>query len=310
MVRFSPGPTTSPRTPPAPTAWSRWPAAARRPAAAASRCRRRSRSPSRTSRPPPRSAPVPPSRSTARSRPRPHRTPAPRAPRRARPVEAARQPSGFLALVVANHIVLSQLNRNLTASGNVSFTANGASANDTEAKSSAAGAPEKDGSSASTTVNGGSQDLSGGTLVVHDTSKFKSTGSFKVAGGTGTCSYGSKTATEFDTVSACTGTPDDGAAVTQDDNSTDSSGKDVNGKADDNLKVGNDRSKESDNGKDSGDGSTPKAKSGENGGTTVTVAAAVGIAVITAHSLANIADSTTLSTGGSLSLTSSEDVDS
>ncbi len=215
-----------------------------------------------------------------------------------------------LALVVANHIVLSQLNRNLTASGNVSFTANGASANDTEAKSSAAGAPEKDGSSASTTVNGGSQDLSGGTLVVHDTSKFKSTGSFKVAGGTGTCSYGSKTATEFDTVSACTGTPDDGAAVTQDDNSTDSSGKDVNGKADDNLKVGNDRSKESDNGKDSGDGSTPKAKSGENGGTTVTVAAAVGIAVITAHSLANIADSTTLSTGGSLSLTSSEDVDS
>src|SRR4029077_2751149 len=56
-----------------------------------------------------------------------------------------------LALVVANHIVQSQLNRNLTAAGAVSFTANGASANDTEAVASASGAPEKSGSPHQTT---------------------------------------------------------------------------------------------------------------------------------------------------------------
>ena len=81
------------------------------------------------------------------------------------------------------------------------------------------------------------------------------------------------------------------------------------GKADDNLKVGNDTSKDS-SGKDSGSSSTPKAKSGENGGTTVTVAAAVSIAIITARALATLDAGTTLTTTGAVSLTTTEDVDS
>src|SRR5712691_8050403 len=146
-----------------------------------------------------------------------------------------------LGLEVANHIVQSQLNRNLSgAGGAVSFTADGSSANDTEASASSAGAPEK-----------------------------------KDAG----------------------------------DTSTDSSNKDVNGKADDNLKLGNDNSTAA-SGKDSGSTNTPKAKSGENGGTTVTVAAAAAIAIVTVKALATLADGISVTTSGSLSLNSSEDADS
>jgi len=76
-----------------------------------------------------------------------------------------------------------------------------------------------------------------------------------------------------------------GAAVTYSDNSTDSSGKDVNGKADDNLALGNNTSKASDGGKDSGTNNTPKAQSGENGGTSVTVAAAAAILLYRAAGL-------------------------
>ncbi|HEX9505505.1 MAG TPA: hypothetical protein VGA62_05820, partial [Acidimicrobiia bacterium] len=215
-----------------------------------------------------------------------------------------------LSLVIANHIVQSQLHRNLSAGGAVSFTANGASANDTEATASAAGAPDKSGSSASTTVSGAGQNLTGGTLTVADASAFPMSGKFQVAGGTGTCTYSGKSGNQFTGVSVCTGTPADGAAVTANDNSKDSSGKDVNEKADDNLKVGNDDSKATDNGKDSGSGSTPKAKSGEDGGTTVTVAAAVSIAVITAQAWATIDPALTLTTTGAASFSSSEDIDS
>ena len=59
------------------------------------------------------------------------------------------------------------------------------------------------------------------------------------------------------------------------DTATDSSGKDTNAKADDNLKLGNDQSTAA-SGKDSGSSKTPKANTGDSsGGTTVTVAAAV-----------------------------------
>ncbi|HET7465666.1 MAG TPA: hypothetical protein VFL29_03300, partial [Candidatus Dormibacteraeota bacterium] len=216
-----------------------------------------------------------------------------------------------LGLVVANHIVQSQLNRNLTSStpgGPVSFTANGASANDTEANASAAGAKGKSGPSAK--VSGASQDLSAGSLVVDDSSKFASSGTFDVDGGSGTCSYTGNSSNTFTGIKGCSGTPADGAAVTSANDSTDSSGKDVNGKADDNLKLGNDTSKASDNNKDSGTDSTPKAKSGEGGGTSVTVAAAAAIAIITANAEATLAPATTLSTTGATSFSSSEDVDS
>ncbi|HEY4412851.1 MAG TPA: hypothetical protein VGN06_07620, partial [Gaiellaceae bacterium] len=56
-----------------------------------------------------------------------------------------------LALLVSNHSVDSQLKRNLTAAGAVSFTADGSSSNDTEATASSAGSQgKKDGGDTST----------------------------------------------------------------------------------------------------------------------------------------------------------------
>ena len=56
-----------------------------------------------------------------------------------------------LALLSANHSVSSQLERNLTAAGDVSFAADGSSSNDTEATASSAGSQgKKDGGDAST----------------------------------------------------------------------------------------------------------------------------------------------------------------
>ena len=56
-----------------------------------------------------------------------------------------------LGLEAANHLVDSQLERNLLAAGAVSFTADGSSSNDTEATASSAGAPgKKDGGDSST----------------------------------------------------------------------------------------------------------------------------------------------------------------
>src|SRR5262249_12275409 len=93
---------------------------------------------------------------------------------------------------------------------------------------------------------------------------------------------------------------------------TDTSGKDVNKKADDNISTAsaNDKSGKTSSTK------SPDAKSGENGGTKVTVAAAVAIGIITANAVAKIADSIhVVTTGGAagtglLKLSSSEDTDS
>ena len=142
-----------------------------------------------------------------------------------------------LALVVANHAVDSQLERNLSAAGPVSFAADGSSITDTESTASSAGADEKQ---------------SG-------------------------------------------------------DGATDSSGKDVNGKADKNLDTA---SANDSSGKTTGE-KTPAAKSDESGGTTVTVAAAVAIAVVKATSLSKIADGISLnSPTGLASLASTENADS
>ena len=67
---------------------------------------------------------------------------------------------------------------------------------------------------AKTTVNGASQDLSAGTLVVATTTPFLSSGKFTIAGITGTCSYTNTTdRTKFTGITGCTGTPADGAAI-------------------------------------------------------------------------------------------------
>ncbi|MFL6035275.1 MAG: beta strand repeat-containing protein, partial [Gaiellaceae bacterium] len=90
----------------------------------------------------------------------------------------------------------------------------------------------------------------------------------------------------------------------------DSTNNDVNEKADKNLQVGNNASTSS-GGKSSGSSSTPESKSGENGGTKVTVAAAVGIALVTANALAGLADGKDVTThGGSVKFHTSEDADS
>ena len=139
-----------------------------------------------------------------------------------------------LALTVANHLVDSQLKRNLAAAGAVSFTADGASATDSEATASAKGAKDK---------------------------------------------------------------------------SSDTSGKDVNGKADSNLSDANTTSQNA-SGKDSGTTNTPKASSGEGGGSSVEVAAAAAINLITATSIAALTDGLTFSTTtGALSLASSANTD-
>src|SRR5262249_18255065 len=97
------------------------------------------------------------------------------------------------------------------------------------------------------------------------------------------------------------------------DSDSDTSGKDVNKKSDDNLtaaSTGNDKSGKTSSTK------TPDAKSGENGGTKVTVAAAVAIGIVTATAVAKIADAIhVVTTGGAagtglLKLSSSEDTDS
>ncbi|HTZ05978.1 MAG TPA: carbohydrate-binding protein, partial [Gaiellaceae bacterium] len=139
-----------------------------------------------------------------------------------------------LALTVANHLVDSQLKRDLAAAGAVSFTADGSSMTDSEATASAAGAKDKD---------------------------------------------------------------------------SDTSTKDVNGKADSNLAVGNDASNK-ESGKDSGTSSTPKASSGEGGGSSVEVAAAAAITKVTSKSIAALTDGLTFSTTGALSLSSSANTDS
>src|SRR5581483_11769237 len=142
-----------------------------------------------------------------------------------------------LALLVANHDVESTLERDLTAGGVVSFTADGSSANDTEATASSTGADEKKSSN-----------------------------------------------------------PGD----------TDASNKDVNGKADANLDV----AKSKDSSGKTASTSTPPAKSGESGGTKVTVAAAVSIGIVVTKAIARIADTITVTTTGALSLASSANTDS
>ena len=155
-----------------------------------------------------------------------------------------------LSLAIINDLVDSQLERNLTAGGAVSFTANGVSSNDTEATASSAGAP------------------------------------------------GKKNSTQGS---------DDGATNPKDGTSEGT----VNQKADKNLSLANDKSTSS-GGKDSGTSSTPAAKSGEGGGTSVTVAAAAAIAMITAHAISGIPDGLlTLSTPtGAASFNTTEDADS
>ena len=82
----------------------------------------------------------------------------------------------------------------------------------------------------STTVSGGSQDLSAGNLVVASVAGFdNSAGTFTVVGGTGTCAYtGRDTGTNKLTgITGCTGIPLDAAVVTSAINET-GSGKGVN----------------------------------------------------------------------------------
>ncbi len=66
------------------------------------------------------------------------------------------------------------------------------------------------------TVFGAGQSLAGGTLIVSSVDGFENSGTFTVAGGTGTCSYLAKNATtkRFTGITGCSGTPDAGAAVT------------------------------------------------------------------------------------------------
>ncbi|MGH2998744.1 MAG: beta strand repeat-containing protein, partial [Gaiellaceae bacterium] len=149
-----------------------------------------------------------------------------------------------LALLSGDHEVYSQLLRNLTAGGDVSFAADGSSSNDTEATASAVGAPGKSDTSTSCGASGDGKD---------------------------TC---------------------------------DSSGKDVNKKADDNLSTAS----ASDKSGKTASKKTPDASSGENGGTKVTVAAAASIALVTAVAEASLEKDVT--TTGSVSLASSEDTDS
>ncbi|HEY3921306.1 MAG TPA: carbohydrate-binding protein, partial [Gaiellaceae bacterium] len=156
-----------------------------------------------------------------------------------------------LGLGLINDLVDSQLERNLTAGGAVSFTANGVSANDTEATASSAGAKGK----ASTT-------------------------------------------------------PGDGDG---------SSKSTVNQKADANAADANSASSGA-GGKSSGTTTTPSANTGgtaqggSSSGTTVTVAAAVAIAIITAHAISGMPDGTvvplTLTTTGSSAFNTTEDADS
>ncbi|MES1247222.1 MAG: hypothetical protein ABUS54_06080, partial [Actinomycetota bacterium] len=150
-----------------------------------------------------------------------------------------------LALLIANHLVDSQLSRSLQAAGAVSFTADGSSSNDTEATASSAGAKEKASNDPNT------------------------------------------------------------------DNGDGSSKPDVNSKADSNLSLANNTSSSHANGKTSGSTSTPDAKSGENGGTKVTVAAAAAIAIVTAKALSTFADNLTLTNPtGATSFNTTEDADS
>ena len=91
------------------------------------------------------------------------------------------------------------------------------------------------------------------------------------------------------------------------------SSKDVNSKADKNLTVGNNASMSS-SGKDSGSSATPEAKSGESGGTKVSVAAAAAITIVTVSILAAIAAGlagvVSVTTVGAVTLTSKGNGDS
>ena len=141
-----------------------------------------------------------------------------------------------LALTVANHLVDSQLERNLAATGAISFTADGSSATDSEATASSKGAKGKD----------------------------------------------------------------------------DNTGGNVNDKADKNLQGANSTSN-GESGKDSGKTNTPAAKSGDDssgsGGSSVEVAAAAAITMVTSQSLAQIADGLTVTSGGLVTLSTSANTD-
>ena len=87
----------------------------------------------------------------------------------------------------------------------------------------------------------------------------------------------------------------------------DSSGKDVNGKGDDQLKLGKDKSQ------DTSAASTPEASTAESGGSSVSVAAAISFNVVTAKAIAHVGIPTgalsVVSTGGKVSLASKADAD-
>ena len=72
-------------------------------------------------------------------------------------------------------------------------------------------------STTGTTVHGDDQVIDGShtTLNVISTANFDTTGAFTGEGIDGTCSYTNKTTTSFSGVTGCTGSPDDGAAITR-----------------------------------------------------------------------------------------------
>ena len=83
---------------------------------------------------------------------------------------------------------------------------------------------------------------------------------------------------------------------------SESGGKDVNGQADGNLDQANSK-------KDSGKSETPKAATGESGGDSVTVAAAISINIATSNTVAAISDDVNIVAGGLLDLTARGDTD-
>ena len=72
-------------------------------------------------------------------------------------------------------------------------------------------------STTGTTVHGDDQviDATHTTLNVISTASFDTTGAFTGEGIDGTCSYTGKTVTSFTGITGCTGSPDDGAAITR-----------------------------------------------------------------------------------------------
>ena len=100
------------------------------------------------------------------------------------------------------------------------------------------GAEQNDGSANSptkqaTTKVSGNQSLGSGTLNVATTGGFIDAGSFTVDGGTGTCNYTGRSSTSFTGVTGCSGSVNDGAAVTGSSQQTQAAG----GKADNQSKT-------------------------------------------------------------------------